>query len=208
MGCRQPVEQRARVCHCVVEEFGEQLVRQIVVVGDVASGLYSAVVLRPRVANHRQRPEPLQRRGNQFDETLRELGEKANQIIGVPVTRHVGLAETNQAVAAHPADQRLRPVDHHRRQCRVGGADHRAVGVDHANRQSRGRTTKQPVGDRGRRGIHRAAGNPRYRRPSIGIDCRRGGSPKIDAHSWPTLSFSTVSVRGTMGTRRSHNVMP
>ena len=73
-----------------------------------------------------------------------------DQVVGVPVAGHVGLAEADQAVAADPAHERVRPVHDHRGQCRIGGADHRTVGVHHPNRQPRRRTTKQPVGDRGR----------------------------------------------------------
>ena len=68
-----------------------------------------------------------------------------------PFAGHVGLAEADQAVAADPAGQRVRLVDHQRRNGRIGRADHRAVGVDQSQRQARRRAAQQPVGDRRRR---------------------------------------------------------
>ena len=73
------VEQRARVRHRLVEELGEQVVGQVVVLGDVAARLRSAVVLRPRLAYHRERPKSLQRRGNQVVDGFREFGEQARR---------------------------------------------------------------------------------------------------------------------------------
>src|SRR5689334_20312795 len=40
------VEESAGVCHRLIEELGEQCVRQIVVLGDVAPCLFAAVVMR------------------------------------------------------------------------------------------------------------------------------------------------------------------
>ena len=199
------VEQRARVCHGLVEEFGEQLVRQVVVVGDVAPGLREAVVLRARVPHHRERPEPLQRRGNEFDEALGELGEHAGQIVGVPVACHVGLAEADQAVAADPAHQRVRPVDDHRRQCRIGGADHRAVGV-HAPEPAAAPPHDETTGPRPRPSRRSAGLQARW--PPPAIDRNRLRVAMVPARSMVTVGrpspLSTVSARGTTGTRRSH----
>ena len=63
VGRGQLVEQRAGVGHRLVEELGEQFVGQVVVLGDVVPGLLTAVVLRSRLAHHRDRAHPLQRSG-------------------------------------------------------------------------------------------------------------------------------------------------
>src|SRR5690242_17930758 len=73
----QGIEERTRVRHGLVEELGEHDVREIVVVGDIATGLPTAVVLRPRWTYDGQRPESLQGRRNQLSQTLAELGEQS-----------------------------------------------------------------------------------------------------------------------------------
>ena len=120
---RKAAEQRTGVRHGVVEELGEQVVGQVVVLGDVAPRLPAAVVVRTRLANHGEGPKALQDRRNQFGEPLGELGEQTREIVGAPVAGHVRLAEADEPVAPHPADHRVGPVHEHRRQCRVGGAD-------------------------------------------------------------------------------------
>ena len=131
---RKAAEQRTGVRHGLVEEHGEQVVGQVVVLGDVASRLPAAVVVRTRLANHGEGPKALQDRRNQLGEPLGELGEQTHEIAGAPVTGHVRFAEADEPVAPHPANHRLGPVHEHRRQCRVCGADHRAVGVDDPDR--------------------------------------------------------------------------
>ena len=77
---RQRVEQRARIRHRFVEELGEQIVGQVVVLGDVAARLGSALVVRTRMADRRKRPKPLQRRRDQLGQPLRELGEHTSEV--------------------------------------------------------------------------------------------------------------------------------
>ena len=136
-GGRQGVEEGAGVGQRLVEELPEQLIGQIVVLGDVLTSLFAVVELRTRLADNGDRPEPLKRPGNEVVHRPRELGEHTRQVVGAPLARHVGLAETDEAVAADPSRQRVGAMNHHRRQCRVCGADDRAVGIDHAQRQAR-----------------------------------------------------------------------
>ncbi len=120
--------------------------------------------------------------------------------VGAPIAGHVGLAEADEPVAADPANQCLGPVHDHRRQRRIGGADHGAVGIDHADRQPCRRAPEQPVGDGARHRADRSAGHSRDRRPAAGIDCRRGGIPpdRCSRLLDPFLS-PRDSVRGTTG---------
>jgi hypothetical protein len=133
-GSRPSVEQRTRVRHGFVEELGEQVIGQVVVLGDIAARLCSAIVLGTRRPHHCQVPKSLQDGWNQLGYGLSELVEQADGVVGAPVACHVGLAESDQAVAAEPASEGFWTVDHHRRQCRVGGADDRAVRIGQPHR--------------------------------------------------------------------------
>ena len=208
VGRRQLVEQCARVRHRLVEELGEQLVGQVVVLGDVAPGLRTAVVLRSRRAHHGERAKPLQRRRNQIAQSFGELGEHARQVVGVPVAGHVGLAETDQPVAADPADEGLRPVNRHGGQSRICGADDDAIGIDEPHRQPCRRPPQQPVGDQTRNALSGPSGT-----------CASAGqrSESIVAVTVPARSMLTVArpspsrrfrCAARRGRRRSHSVMP
>ena len=154
--------------------------------------------------------KPLQGGRNEVGDRFGELGEQTGEIARAPVAGHVGLAEADQAVAADPPNHRVGTVNDHRRQRRVGGADHRAVGVDAArNRQARCCTAEQPIRDRAGRDADRPARDARHVGPSVGVDRR--------AREFPARSMLTtvrpfpgrrLLVRGTTGTRRSQSVMP
>ena len=200
------LEQRAGIGHRLVEEHGEQFVGEVVVLGDVAPGLRGLLCCEAE-AERRRSAEAVAAQRNQVGHRLGELGEQPGEVVGTPFAGHIGLAEADQAVAADPAGHRLRPVNHHRRQRRVGGADDRAVRVDQPHRQPCRRAAEQPVGDRPRHGAQRPIGNAGHIRPTLGIDCGADCSGDVDAHSCSTLSHSSLD-RGTTGTRRSHSVMP
>ena len=106
-GARRAVEARGGVGHRLVEEFGEQLVGQVIVLGDVAAGLMPAVVLGTRLAGQRDWAHALQCPRNQIGHRGREHGQDLGQVIGGPLAGHVGLPEPDQTASADPAGQPL-----------------------------------------------------------------------------------------------------
>ena len=102
---RQRVEQRAGVGHRLVEELGEQLIGQVVVLRDVPPGLLGLLSCERgwrTTAIGRSRCSAAR---NQVGHRLGELGEHADEVVRAPLAGHVGLAEADQAVAADPARQ-------------------------------------------------------------------------------------------------------
>ena len=167
-----------------------------------------AVVHRAGMAHHGQRPKPLQRRRNEIGDGSGEGCEQAGQVVGVPLARHVRLAETDQSVAADPARQRVGIVHHHGGQRRIGRTDHRAVRILKPDRQARDCAAQEPVREPACGGAQRTTRHPRHCGPAVGIRCRAKVSGGMGGHSWSTLSFSSAGTRGTTGTRRRNSVMP
>ena len=94
------VEQGRGVAQRLVEERREEVVRQVVVVGDVVAAVGLRAALRARRAGDHQGAGLLQRRGDQRGQVGGEHGEEAGQVPGVPGLGEVGLAEADEAVPA------------------------------------------------------------------------------------------------------------
>ena len=113
-----------RVAHGRVEEQLEQLVRQVVVVGDELAGLLLVGPVEVGALGDHERAGALQPVGDQGRHLGREHGEEVAEVlrlVGVPGAGEVGLAEADQAVAADPGVELVGAVDPHRRARRGRG---------------------------------------------------------------------------------------
>ncbi len=108
-------EQGAGVAQARVEEQLEQLVRQVVVMGDVAPCVGAGAALVARRAHHGDRAESLQALGDQRRHVRGQHLEEAAEVVRVPRAGQVGLAEPDQHPAAEPGEELLRAMHGHRR---------------------------------------------------------------------------------------------
>ena len=98
------LEDRARVRHRLVEHQLEQLVAEVVVVGDVAPRAQQAVAAvqpRPGLEHPPQRAVALRRRLGVAQQQL----EQPDEIVAVPLARRVRLAEPELAAGREPAEE-------------------------------------------------------------------------------------------------------
>ena len=109
------VEQRGRVAERLVEEGREQVVGEVVVVGDVVAAVGGRAALRPRRPRHHEGAGLLQRRRDEGRQVGGQHRQEAGEVVGVPGLGHVGLAEADQAVAAQPGEELVGPAHGHRR---------------------------------------------------------------------------------------------
>jgi hypothetical protein len=91
------LEHAAGVGHGLVQEDGEQRVRQIVVPGDVGPCARGRVSFDRRVQRLVDAAQPLQRRRHQLGQPPGERRQHSREVVGRPLGGHVGLAESDLA---------------------------------------------------------------------------------------------------------------
>ena len=181
------LEHGAGVGHGLVQEGGEQLVRQVVVAGDVGAGAGGRVPLHARLQRLVDAAQPLERPRHQLRQPLGERRQHPDQVVGRPLGRHVGLAEADLAGGGQAVEEGVRP-DLHARRARLP-AQRLPVRRDHLQPLQPGHgSLEQGARDPG-------AGRPARRRR----DLERGH---------PTPPCGVWSGRRTRGTPRSHSLMP
>jgi hypothetical protein len=156
-------EQRGGVAQARVEEQLEQVVRQVVVVSDVALGVRARALLVVRRAADGEGAELLQPRRHQGRHVGRQDAEEAAEVLGVPRAREVGLAEADQQTPAEPAEELLGPVDRH---LGAPGPERAALEVD-GHREPADAGEEQPPRDRGRDGRAQAGRDRREVGPLV-----------------------------------------
>jgi hypothetical protein len=92
---------------------------------------------------HGERAQPLQVRRHEVADLRGEDGEQRGQVVAVPLSCHVGLAEPYEASGAEPAEESGRPVDDHHRIVGGSPAERSAVGQAYPQGQSRRRGGEQ-----------------------------------------------------------------
>ena len=78
-------------------------------VGDVALAGGGGAAVQAGLMLHDDVAQPLQPRRDQRGHLVGEDGQQPGEVVGVPVARHVRLAEPDQAAGADPAVERLGP---------------------------------------------------------------------------------------------------
>jgi hypothetical protein len=153
LGGREPAvarirEQCRRVGHRLVQEQREQVVRQVVVLMGVNPRAGLVRVGPGGRAGHVQSPQPLQLPRDQPVHPAAEQGQQPGQVIALPVARHVGLAESDQAASADPPVEVGGAVQQQPRRAGAAGPEGPAAGRHHPDRQPPGRHREQPSGQR------------------------------------------------------------
>ena len=152
---------RAGVGHGLVEEQGEELVREVVVPGDVGAGVLLGVAFLPRLARQVERAEFLQRFGHQRPDPGSEDFHDGGEVVGVPVPGHERLAQADQSAVTEPGRERLGTVQGHHRVGLPGRgrlAQDGAVRVADLQRQVADRGLKDGLGHRPATATFRPAG--------------------------------------------------
>ena len=155
------LEQGRGVRHGLVEEQGEELVGQVIVVADVAARAVPCLFVRGRVPADRQPAHLLQRWRHEVADVHGEDGQQAGQVRAVPVAGQVGLAEPDEPAGAKPGEEGGRVVHHHDRRAERPGTEATAAGQP------------DPDGKPGHRRVEQDAGDlPAYRRSAYRRDVR------------------------------------
>ncbi len=93
----QSVEDGRGIGECVVQEEGEEVVGQVVVVVDVGACPVVGVALADRLPQCPETAQTLQCGGDEGGDVVGEDLQHAHQVLGLPLPRHVGLAEAGEA---------------------------------------------------------------------------------------------------------------
>ena len=140
-------EQRGGVAQRRVEEELEEVVGEVVVVGDVVPRVLGAAELFLGRLAHDEGAQPLEGLGDQVLHPGGQHGEEAAEVLGVPGAGEVGLAEADQLVAAEPQEELLGAAHDHDRTATAEGL---VADVDGDVEPVDGRLEQGP-GDPGRR---------------------------------------------------------
>ena len=149
---RLAVEDRRGVGQRLVQEGLEQVVGQVVVVVDVLARALDGVVVVLRLAAEHGVAQLVQERRNQVAHVRRERGEHAGEVVGRPVTGHVGLAEPDRAGRAEALEERGRADEVHHRRARRPAAVAGVVALAHAQRETVRGVAEDAFRDRGAHG--------------------------------------------------------
>ena len=122
------------VGHGGVEERREEVVREVVVAGDVAGRAGDRVALLRRHPRLVQPPQALQRPRQEPVDVGGEGPHRRRQVVGGPVAGHVCLAEPDLARRGQSVEERV-PCDRHHRRARAALGRDRAVGQDDPQRR-------------------------------------------------------------------------
>ena len=154
----------------------EQVVGQVVVLGDVVARLRQAVVHRAGMAHHGQWPKPLQRRRNEVGDRVGEGREQAGQVVGAPTRPPCRTRRSRSGRSGRPGGPARRAGGSpwwaawdrpHRRPSRPDTA----AGAAGARRRGARSPSREPAGG----AAERAARHPRHCGPAVGIRCRAEG---------------------------------
>ena len=112
---------------------------------DVAPCTRDRLQVVRRLGADGQPAQPLQPGRDELGGVRGEHGEQPGQVGAVPVPRHVGLAEPDQAGGAEPAEELPGPVQAHDRGGRSPGTVQASVGQADPHRQPDDRRAEQDV---------------------------------------------------------------
>ncbi len=173
----------------LVEEEGEQLVGQVVVVADVVPGALGGVELRRGPAQRPEAAQPLEGAGHEVGGVVGEHGQHADEVGCVPLPGHVGLAEADEPARADPPEEGVGVADVHERPAEADVLGAREAGAQGGARGRGGRRVRRRRSGRGRPGAGWR------RRASVPGRARRCGLPT--APRWErSLHAFLGAVRG------------
>ena len=118
-------------------------------VGDVALGVLARADLLGRRLAHDDRPQLLQRVGDQVLHPGGQYGKEPTEVLGVPGAGQVSLTEPDELVAAEAGVELRGSTDRHERPAAAQGLGAGRVVDDDGDRQPLDGLTEQALGDPG-----------------------------------------------------------